>query len=81
MDFSVISWLEGLRGVEGINRHKATKTATNINPRGRRKPRGPVRREKIFRRDIIPLILHPFDLPRESHRAGDGVVTKGFHGR
>jgi len=77
MDFSVTSWLEGLRGVEGINRHKVTITATNTNPRGSRKPRGLDRREKIFRRDIIPLILHPFNLPRESQRAGDAVVTNG----
>jgi hypothetical protein len=62
MGFSVISCPERLNGVEGTNRHKAIKTATKINPRGSRKPRGLVRREKIFRRGIILLILHPFDL-------------------
>jgi hypothetical protein len=61
MDFSVMAWFEILRGVDGTNRHNAIRTATNINPRGSRKPRGFVRREKIFRRDIILLILHPFD--------------------
>jgi phosphopantothenate synthetase len=81
MAFSVMSWPERLIGVEGINKHKAINTATIINPRGSRKPRGLVRREKIFRRDIILLILHPFDRARESQRAGDGVVTNGDTGR
>jgi hypothetical protein len=70
MGFSVLSWTaELLIGVEGIKRHKAITAATNINPRGSRKPRGLVRRENIFRRDIIPLILLPFDPSPEKSSA------------
>ena len=55
MAFSVMGWFDRFSGVDGINRHRTMRTATNINPRGSRKPRGFVRREKIFRRDIILL--------------------------